>query len=104
MITSKLLTLAQITNCDGPNATGCDTNLPQVAADSNTITTILSVVFGILGVVCVFLLIYAGMQFITGGDDPQKVKNARNTIIWALIGLGIALLAEAIVFVVLSRL
>ena len=99
------LRVAQVTNCDAGAAGGnCDTTLPEVAANADTVSTLLSIVFGVLGAVCVFLVIYAGMQFITGGDDPQKVKNARNTIIWALIGLGVAVSAEAIVYLVLGRL
>jgi hypothetical protein len=78
--------------------------LPEVAATPEVIHTILSVLFGILGVVSVILIIYAGMTFIVGQADPQKIKDARNTIIWALIGLAIALAAEAIVYLLLGRL
>lgn len=105
MIAHMVYRVAEITNCPlGNSNPTCNTNLPEVAADADTVSTFLSIVFGVLGAVCVILIIYAGFQFILGGDDPQKVKNARNTIIWALIGLGVALSAEAIVVLVLSKL
>lgn len=105
MFGAMIQRLAQVNNCPlGQGSPSCNTNLPEVAADASTVSTFMSVVFGVLGAVCVILIIYAGFQFIIGGDDPNKVKNARNTIIWALIGLGVALLAEAIVLLVLSRL
>ncbi len=104
MSEAVLFRLAQVKNCPlGQGGPSCNTNLPEVAADASTASTFMALVFGVLGAVCVLLIIYAGFQFILGGDDPNKVKNARNTIIWALIGLGVALLAEAIVFLILGR-
>ncbi len=100
MIFHNIYNLA-VSNCAGAS---CQTNLPEVAADASTVSTILSVVFGIIGATSVILIIFAGMLFITGGDDPQKIKTARNTIIWALLGLGIALSAEAIVYIFLRQL
>ncbi len=93
--------LAVVTNCDSGS---CQTNLPEVVADASTVSTVLAVVFGIIGATAVILIIFSGMLFITGGDDPQKIKTARNTIIWALLGLGIALSAEAIVYIFLRQL
>lgn len=102
---NKIYSILAVANCEpGDTSSSCQTNLPEVAANASTVSTILSVVFGIIGATSVILIIFAGMLFITGGDDPQKIKTARNTIIWALLGLGIALSAEAIVYIFLRQL
>ena len=49
------------------------------------------------GVVALFLIIFGGFRFMTSGGDPKSVEGARNTIIWAIIGLVVVLLSFAIV-------
>ena len=51
----------------------------------------------IAALVAVGYVIYGGTQYITSGGSPEGVKKAQNTIINALIGLVIAILAAAIV-------
>jgi Type IV secretion system pilin len=78
--------------------------LPQVTADDGAIENALAVVFGVFAAVAVLVIIYAAIDFATGGGNPEKVSRARNTIIYALIGLVISLTAEGIVYFVLGRL
>ncbi len=82
----------------------CDTGLPQVALTAGSIQSVLQIVFGVLGAVAVIIIVIAGLQFIASQGDPQGVAKARMTIIYAAIGLGISLMAEAIVTFVLGRL
>ena len=51
----------------------------------------------ILGGVSVIMIVYAGFRFTLADGDPQKVKAARNTILYAVAGLVIAILAYGIV-------
>lgn len=51
----------------------------------------------IVGFVSVVFIIYGGFRYITSGGDSTKVGNAKNTIIYALIGLIIVALAQAII-------
>jgi len=81
----------------------CTTGLPIVTTDSSTFTTIFQIVFGILAAVCVLMIVLAGFRFVTGRGDPQEMAKARNTIIFALIGLVIALAAEAVVGFVIGN-
>ncbi len=82
----------------------CDTGLPTVNADQGALTTIMQIVFGIIGAVAVIIIIIAALNFATAQGDPQKVSKARQTIIYAAIGLGVALSAEAIVTLVIGKL
>ena len=52
--------------------------------------------FVILVVVAVIFIVLAGLQFITGGGDPTQVSAARTKLIFAAVGIGIALLARGL--------
>ena len=67
------------------------------------VTKIINVAMGVLGVVCVIMLIVGGYNYTMSGGDATKVTKAKNTILYAVIGLVIALLALAIVNFVLTN-
>jgi uncharacterized protein YacL len=74
--------------------------------DSSKIGTVLSNVITIIligaAIIALFFLIYGGIRWITSGGDKAKVETARNTIIAAIIGLIVALLAFFIITIVLG--
>jgi hypothetical protein len=57
----------------------------------------------IVGVISIIMIIYGGFRYITSGGDSGKVGNAKNTLIYAIIGLVIVALAQLIVHYVLSE-
>lgn len=57
---------------------------------STSIAAWLSYVFAIAGGVAMIVIVIAGMQFMLGQGDPSKSANARNTIIYAAVGLALA--------------
>jgi hypothetical protein len=61
-------------------------------------------IMGILtGVVSVFYIIISGLRYIRSGGDPTKTKEAREGIIYAAIGVGVAMVAGIIVQFLLSQ-
>ena len=66
------------------------------------IGTILNVVFAVIGLVSVFMIILGGFTYMTSQGDAAKVKRGKDTLLYGIIGLLIALLAFAIVNFVLS--
>ena len=78
---------------DQKAALGCDNgnNVPQVA------TNIIKIAVSLLGIVAVLMIIVAGQRYMTSNGEPEKIKQARNMIIYSLIGLIVAILAFAIV-------
>ena len=52
---------------------------------------------GILIAFAVLMLIIAGFLFVTAQGDPDKVKTARNFVLWALVGVLVGLLSYALV-------
>lgn len=86
------------------SGTATDWGLPNVAASDVTLAGIMnSVVFPIAGVVAVIFIIIGGILFAISQGDPGKVKNARNTIIYSVVGLVVIIMAFAIVQLILGR-
>lgn len=56
--------------------------------------------FTILLVVAVIFIILAAYNFVTAAGDPEKVGTARTQVMWALIGIVVALLAKGLVILV----
>ena len=82
----------------------CDTGLPNVAAGGVQFQQILQILFGVLAVVSVLMIVLAGIRMMSDGNNPQEVAKARNTIIYAVAGLVIAVTAEFIIAFLLNRL
>ena len=68
----------------------------------NKIGTILNAVFGITGIVAAIVIVIGGVFYVTSQGDPGKVTRAKSTILYAVIGLIISLLAFAIVNFILG--
>ena len=54
------------------------------------------------GVIAVIMIIVSGLKYVTASGDPTNVNSAKNTLIYAIVGLVIVVLAQIIVRFVLS--
>ena len=73
--------------------------LQEVGADNNlteNIKNIITAIIGILGIVCVVVMIMGGVSYMTSAGDAGKVKKAKDTILYGLIGLIVCALAFAL--------
>lgn len=68
-----------------------------------TVNTIINVALGVIGLVAVVMIIMGGLSYTTSAGDAAKVKKAKDTIMYGVIGLVVALLAFAIVNFVLGN-
>ncbi len=64
------------------------------------VTAILNWAFGLLLAIAALFIIYAAFLYLTSGGDEEKVKKARQWIVYAVIAIIIAFLARAIVAIV----
>lgn len=71
---------------------------------NSIITMIINGVIFIIGIVAVVMIIIGGISYATSQGDPSKVKKGKDTILYGIIGLVIALLAYAVVNFVLGAL
>lgn len=67
-----------------------------------TVRNVINVILGILGIVAVVVIIMGGFSFLTSQGDAGKVMKGRNTILWGVVGLIVALSAFTIVNLVLG--
>jgi hypothetical protein len=79
-------------------------SLPHATADSGTVSTILGIVFGIVGALALLMITVSGLRYVLSAGDPEKIAKAKKGIIYALVGLALAISAEAIVSFVVDRL
>ena len=83
-------------------AAGCPGYAPVKELPEST-QDILNAVIGVAGTVSVVFIVVGGINYITAAGDTNKVKKAKDTILYACIGLIICALAFAIVnFVIIS--
>ena len=74
------------------DAAGCNSStLPSV------IVNILNAIILVAGIIAAIFIVVGGVNYMTSAGDPGKVAKAKNTIIYALIGLVVCVLAFAIV-------
>ena len=64
--------------------------------------TIVNWIFVVLLVVAVIFIVLAAWQFITGGGEPQQVSQARQKLLYAAIGIIVALLSRGIVAAIIN--
>jgi hypothetical protein len=57
----------------------------------------------VTGVVAVIMLIIGGLRYVISGGNPQATKGAKDTILYAIIGLVVVIAAWAIVNFVVGR-
>lgn len=60
-------------------------------------TTIINIMLYLIGALSVIMLIYGGIRYTISGGDSSAVTSAKNTILYAIVGIVVALLAYAIV-------
>ena len=85
----------------GMNATSAGTSTPT---DANVvIKNVTNIMFFIIGAVSVIMLIYGGIRYTTSGGNANSVTAAKNTIMYSIIGLVVAILAFAVVQFVVNQ-
>lgn len=91
--------------CTGVEFTGgsCDPPGRGQPTVQNTIRTVINILSFVVGVVAVIMVIVGGFKYITSGGDSNSVNSAKNTILYALVGLIIVALSQVIVRFVLNE-
>lgn len=81
---------------------GCN-NPPGQKTIDGVIQVAVNILSAVVGVASVIMIIISGFKYITAGGDSNSIASAKNTIIYALVGLTIAALAQVIARFVLHR-
>ena len=96
-----------ITDVNNPAAAGAEAaranGMPaELVGVNGVFTKITNTILYAVGIISVIMLIYGGLRYVISGGDSKKVTDAKNTIMYAIIGLIIAILSYAIVNFVIN--
>jgi len=82
------------------NAMGCSKGEGQpetLIGNGGVVNTVINVMLFIVGILCVIMIIFAGIRYVTSAGDKGKVDTAKNTIVYSIVGLIVAIVAYALV-------
>ena len=91
---------AKTSVCEGIG--GCDPATDEPTIDG-TIATVIDILSLVVGVVAVIMIVVGGLKYVTSQGDSSGTASAKNTIIYALVGLVIVALAQVLVRLVVNR-
>ena len=96
--------VSALTLREGAEAARCDGCPENLFGDTGVFKQVTNTILYIVGIIAVIMLIIGGIKYVVSGGDSKKVTDAKNTVLYAIIGLVIAFLAFAIVNFVISAL
>ena len=70
---------------------------------NNIVKTVINILTAVVGILAVIMIIVAGFRYVTSGGSDEAVKGAKNTILYAVIGLVVVALAQIIVHFVINK-
>lgn len=86
----------------------CNNNSSSVACQKgdvyDVIQNIINILLSVVGVIGVVMVIIGGLRFTTSAGNPDAIKVAKNTILYAIIGIVVSFSAWALVTFVIDRL
>jgi glucose uptake protein GlcU len=85
----------------GEGVTSVGGNDNQVKLEDR-IRSITNILLFVLGVIAVIAIIIGGFKYVTSNGDASQTKSAKDTILYAVVGLVVAILAYAIVGFILN--
>lgn len=83
----------------GLGTSGCSAGTSGI---SNLITTAINIMSVVVGIAAVIMIMVGGFKYVTSGGESSKTSSAKNTIVYAVIGLVIVAFAQFIVKFVIN--
>lgn len=91
-----------ITITNGANCARGTGQQESIDGEGGAFTLITNILLYIIGAVSVIMLVIGGIRYTVSGGDSAAVTSAKNTILYAVVGIVVALLAYALVNFVLK--
>jgi len=77
-------------------------NVNQITGNAGIICTIINWIFWLLIVLTIIFVLVAAFKYLTAAGDPEKVKSAGSTLLYAAIAVVVALIAKGLPLIVSS--
>lgn len=91
--------------CNGntSESAACENNQDDITGSDGIFARITRLIALIGGIIAVIMIIIGGFFYVTSGGDSGKIKTARDTIIYATVGLVVIALAQSIIVFIINR-
>jgi hypothetical protein cdiviTM7_00647 len=89
-----------VAGIDSAQGTGVPT---QINGDTGIVRKIINILLYVIAIISVIMLIIGGLKYVVSGGNNAKVSDAKNTILYAIIGLVVAIFAYAIIRFVVGQ-
>lgn len=89
--------------CQGVGLTGGDCAKDAEPAIDGIVKAVINVFSVVVGVAAVIMILVGGFKYITSSGDSNSINGAKNTILYAIVGLVVVALAQIIVQFTLRR-
>lgn len=90
--------------CNGKSEAVCKASKTDTEASvGGKVRTIVNTMLYILGIIAVIMIVFSGIRYTTSTGDASKVKASKDTLLYAIVGLIVAMLAWTIVNFVIGK-
>jgi hypothetical protein len=91
-------------NIDGASSAPCESESEDASTTvENIVKLVINIFSWIVGIIAVIMIIVGGLKYITSSGDSGNVTGAKNTILYAVVGLVVVALAQFVVRFVLDK-
>jgi hypothetical protein len=90
--------------CKGVELVGGDCKTDDSGKVDSLVNDVVNVLTAVIGVISVIMIMIAGFKYVTSGGDANKVSSAKDTILYAVIGIVVVVFAQVIVKFVINKL
>ena len=97
LLITPALALGQTFNVNTPK-----TNITSLSAVESVITKIVNWITGLFFVAAILYIFYAAWLYLTAAGDEEKVKKAKNQLLYSIVAIAVALLAGTMRYIVAS--
>lgn len=77
--------------------------VPDVAIDNGLVTNLFNAVLALAGAVAVVFIIWGGIQYTLSQGDASKIKKAKDTLLYSIVGLVIVMFSFVILNYVIGK-
>ena len=101
-VSTAFTQIADLTMQGGADAARGADQATNLFGASGIFTTITNLLLFVIGAIAVIMIVIGGLRYVLSGGNSSSISAAKNTILYAVIGLVVALLAYAVIHFVLS--
>ena len=89
--------------CKGVGIAGGGSGCTDSGELEGVVAKVVNIISLVVGIIAVIMVLVGGIKYVTSSGDSNNINSAKNTILYAIVGLIVAALAQVIVRFVLDK-